>query len=262
MMSWLDIDYNSLQLREIGVWPLFLRIIIVVSSGLVFMVLLYCLWFAPKIELLTRHKSFLYDKCMDLSTQKNMLSTLNVDKNALSKLQIQYESFANDLQINCMSELLDKISELVVDNNMKITSVKIYESIIPSNLYQISAVELSAEASYHQIAAFMTSVAMYLPMLGIDSMVIGNNRVDVKFNVYFEISKEIIHELNINHDTIAIPKIMYHCKNLRSPFAEILDSNVSAEAGIKVGSMRNNNNCYSLIKDNFGTVHMVLDNDY
>lgn len=258
MISLLNIDYNSLQLKEIGVWPLLLRLVVVALSGLVVMIMLYCFWLAAKIDLLNRQKVSIADKKEEISIQKNNLLDFYANKKRIAQLQLVYETYLNNMQIENMSILLDKLTKLAVLNELKVLSIKIDDPVSPVNIYRIFYINLSVATDYHKFAMFMSNIAMQFPILSVDRVTMSSAKVDIKLVAYFEIIPEEKTTSDVTQRGRISP-VVYHGQNLRSPFTANLGALVAPESGVRVGSLETPQQRYVLIKDQYGTVHMVID---
>lgn len=155
-----EIDFSSLEFREIGSWPLILRIASIIGACIVLIIAIYFLIFDSEIESLKKSIADLEKKRSEFKEQYTMAVNLDAYKDQMKEMQSAYQEYVKQLPSSSnIPELIDSLTKIGESNGLKINSIKLGDSKLIDNFYMSLPLTLSINGGYHNIGIFISETA-------------------------------------------------------------------------------------------------------
>ena len=150
---------DQLELNSVGSWPVLIKAGVVALLVLVIALLGYFFWITDKRDTYGREKS----KEVDLKSQYEQKAYEAKNLDALRKqrdeAQASFGALLRQLPIDTeVPGLLEDITNAALESNLKIESVDLQEEH-PAEFYIELPISIKVEGSYHDLGAFVSSVA-------------------------------------------------------------------------------------------------------
>lgn len=155
-----EIDFSSLEIREIGTWPLVLRIIIIFTASVLTIIAVYFFIIASYMQKLDTQKSQLLEKHKEFKEKYNMAVNLDSYKQQMLEMQGMYTEYLKALPASSdIPSLVDVISRLGENNNLKFDSIKIGNAKIASDFYMVLPIDFIITGVYGNIGKFISDLS-------------------------------------------------------------------------------------------------------
>jgi len=155
-----DIDFSSLEIRDIGTWPFILRMAIVIAAGLLSIIVVYFLVIQSHMEALDLQEAQLAEKRAEFQSKYTMAVNLDAYKQQMIEMQGMYKEYLKALPATSdIPDLIDGISRLGERNNLKFGSIKIGDAKISSGFYMELPIDLDITGSYNNIGNFISDLS-------------------------------------------------------------------------------------------------------
>lgn len=155
-----EIDFSTLEVREIGSWPLILRVGVVAACAILSSFLVYFFILSAQFDALTNAEKQLQDKKNDFKQKYNMAVNLDAYKKQMEEMQLAYKDFLKELPSSSnVPELVDSISKLGENNALKFNSIKIGDAKAAAGFYMELPITLNVVGTYHNFGKFVTDLS-------------------------------------------------------------------------------------------------------
>ncbi len=155
-----QIDFSSLEIREIGAWPAVLRGAVVAVVVVIAMVAVYFLVFETELTALDAAQKQLTDKYAEFKGQYNAAVNIDAYRTQMSDMENAYKEYINELPASSnIPELIDALTKLGEKNDLKINFIKIGDPKLVSGFYMALPLSLNVSGGYHNFGLFISDVA-------------------------------------------------------------------------------------------------------
>ena len=252
MLALLDIDFNKLQFKNIGSWPILLRIGFLCCSAIVFTMVVYFIYFEPKLILLNRNKFLLNDKNNTYMKDYNAMLQLQNIKLQWQLLQDVYDSNCYTHPIITTHSFIERLNMIANVNNVSVIEVNVTELDDIKNSYQVALLELSATGNYQQIAAWL-SMLVQTDIFTIEKLNLNVNRLEIEVKLYIDKEKTSNNLLACNRRV----ENLYHGSNLRNPFINIAQPTEKIIDEVITGYLKDKYRSCVLVRDKLGFIRLI-----
>lgn len=160
-----EFDFSSLDVHEIGAWPLVLRAAVTIVVCIVSVLLVYFFILAASLDSLALQKTQLENKRKDFKEKYNMAINLDAYKKQMQDMQTTYTDLLRELPATSdIPSLVDNISKVGDANNIKITAIKIGDPQSPGGFYMELPISFTLIGAYHNIGKFISQI-LQLPRI-------------------------------------------------------------------------------------------------
>lgn len=155
-----EINFSELQIREIGMWPLVLRVGVIALASLITFGILYYFLISSALAGLDAEKLAQAQKRKEYQEKYNLAVNLNAYEEQMVDIQKMYALVLRQLPSDShIPELIEALTRLAERNNIKITSIKLGDPVTLLKAYCELPIELVLTGSYHSIGKFVSDVA-------------------------------------------------------------------------------------------------------
>lgn len=155
-----EIDFSSLEFREVGSWPLLLRIAIVIGVCITTLTIVYFLIFSDELDRLDKAKQQLKTKSTEFKEQYTLAVNIDGYKAQIADMQSAYQEYIRQLPSSSnIPELIDSLTKIGEHNGLKINSIKIGDPKLISGFYMSLPLTLSIMGGYHNIGLFVNETS-------------------------------------------------------------------------------------------------------
>lgn len=252
MLELLDIDFNKLQLKSIGSWPILLRIGLLCCSAIVFTMVAYFIYFEPKLILLNRNELLLNDKNRTYIKDYNTIMQL---QNIKLQWQLLQDLYNNNCYVNPIittQSFIEHLSMIAGVNSVSIIEVNVTELAEVKDSYQVALLDLIAAGDYQQIATWL-SMLVQTDIFTIEKFNLRVNRLEVEVKLYIDKEKTLNNLLACNRRI----ETLYHGNNLRNPFVNVSQPAENIIDEIIIGYLKDKYRSCVLVRDNLGFIRLI-----
>lgn len=154
-----QIDFSTLDFREIGSWPLILRGAVIGAAVIVAMILTYYLVFSKELDDLSAAQQQVADKYKEYKDQYNEAVNLDAYKKQLSDMQNAYQDYIKELPSESnIPELIDTLTKAGERNGLKFNFIKIGDPKLISGFYMSLPISLNVSGGYHNFGLFISEI--------------------------------------------------------------------------------------------------------
>ena len=154
-----EIDFSSLELKEVGTWPLILRVAVIISASILVFVLVYFLLLTGALEGLVAVEKKLENKKKDFKDQYTQAINLDAFKSQMTEMQAAYQDYINELpSASNIPELIDTMTKLGERSGLKFNSIKPGAEEMVDGFYMTLPLTLNVSGSYHNFGLFVSEV--------------------------------------------------------------------------------------------------------
>lgn len=155
-----EIDFSSLELREIGDWPWPLRVIIILFACVLAIVGVYFFVLSSEFAVLETQKVQLESKRKDFKDKYTMAVNLDAYKQQLVEMQNTYKELLKELPATSdIPDLIDNISKIGDSNGIKFSSIKIGDAQASSGFYMELPISFALTGTYHNFGKFINDIS-------------------------------------------------------------------------------------------------------
>lgn len=219
-------DFSTLQIKEIGVWPLWLRGIVILIIILLLTVIMHYLLWTPKLHVLSLKKKQLQNSCNTFTEQHAKSKHIEATKQYIIAMQQQYANYAQYTSADSMADCISNLTKLADRNGLRISAIK------PGDV----AMQVVMVGAYHAFAKFISEMFTLPVPLGVGDFIIyreenlDSNTDQLLINITINWKNNI----PLTTEPLASPEpyvsAVYTAYNLRSPFyknikkSEVIDN--------------------------------------
>lgn len=155
-----EINFSELEIREIGLWPLVLRIPVIIAIGVLTVVGMYFLMIKDLTqELETQHK-LEDDKRAEFKTKFNLAANLDAYRKQMVDIEASYKQVSRELpSASQVPQLIDTISQEAQTNGLIAQSLKPGDEKNLSGFYKQLPISIVLSGNYNGIAGFVSGLA-------------------------------------------------------------------------------------------------------
>ena len=154
-----DFDFNNIDINNVGGWPGAIKVILLV---LIFSLLLaggYFLYLTDKQELLTKVESKELDLKLDYEDKAAQSANLEEYRQQKVEMETTFGTLLRQLPSDTeVPGLLEDITLSALQHNLKIGSIDL-KAESRAEFYIELPIDINVEGSYHDMGAFVSSVA-------------------------------------------------------------------------------------------------------
>lgn len=155
-----EIDFSSLEIKEIGAWPFILRAAVVAAAVIVAMVATYFLLFSSELDTLSDTQKKLDDKKKEFKDQYTQAINLDAFKAQMEQMQSAYQEYVNELpSASNIPELIDTLTKIGERSGLIFSSIKIGEPKLVAGFYMMLPLTINVTGTYHNFGIFVSEVA-------------------------------------------------------------------------------------------------------
>lgn len=159
-MNLQEIDFSSLEVKEIGQWPILLRILVVCMVALVTFGLAYFFLIQDKIANLETQFAQEEDKRNEFKTKYNLAANLTAYEKQMIEIKETYKNLLNELPSSeQLPELIENITRQAENNGLKYDSIKPGEAKSLLGFYKELPIDLILTGNYHGFGGFVSDVS-------------------------------------------------------------------------------------------------------
>lgn len=156
-----EIDFSSLEFKEIGSWPLLLQVAINIATIIIVIVIVYIFMLAPKLDDLNSDISKLDETKKNFKDKYNLIINFDAYKEQMQQIQGAVNGLVEEIPATSdIPSLVDSISKLGETNNLKFVAIKIGEPKAASGFYMELPISLNIVGTYHNLGEFLSDVSM------------------------------------------------------------------------------------------------------
>lgn len=154
-----EIDFSSLEIKEIGAWPLVLRVAAIAGVVLVAMIASYFLVFSSELgDLSDAHKK-LDDKKKEFKDQYAQAINLDAFKAQMSEMETAYQEYVNELpSASNIPELIDTLTKIGERSGLTFSSIKIGDPKLVAGFYMMLPLTINVTGTYHNFGIFVSEI--------------------------------------------------------------------------------------------------------
>lgn len=155
-----EIDFSSLEIKEIGTWPFVLRVAVIAAAVIVAMVATYFLVFDSELITLSDTQKKLEDKKKEFKDQYTQAINLDAFKAQMEQMQSAYREYVNELpSASNIPELIDTLTKIGERSGLVFSSIKIGEPKLVAGFYMMLPLTINVTGTYHNFGIFVSEVA-------------------------------------------------------------------------------------------------------
>ncbi len=155
-----SIDFSQLELREIGSWPRPLRIGLIVAAGLIGIALMYFILLKSQIEELELVQIQQEEKRKEFKDKYSKAVNLDAYKQQMLQIQDAYKIMLKQLPDSShVPELIDSISRIATNNNLKFESIKPGDPKSVLGFYKELPIDIKVIGTYHSFGKFVSDIS-------------------------------------------------------------------------------------------------------
>lgn len=155
-----EIDFSSLEIKEIGAWPLILRVAVIAAAVLAVMVASYFLVFASELGDLSDAQTKLDAKKKEFKDQYSQAINLDVFKTQMNEMQTAYQEYVNELpSASNIPELIDNLTKIGERSGLIFSSIKIGDPKLVAGFYMMLPLTINVIGTYHNFGIFVSEIA-------------------------------------------------------------------------------------------------------
>jgi type IV pilus assembly protein PilO len=151
------IDFDDLQIREIGSWPLALRIVILFAVVLASLLLFNNLLVSSSLSDINNQQSTIHKLEQDYVVKNNIAANLDEYRAQMQQIQAIYDTAINEIPASAkIASLITQISNL---EGLKYELIKPGTSSSKDNLLMELPINLRVVGTYHGFGRFLSRLA-------------------------------------------------------------------------------------------------------
>ncbi len=155
-----EIDFSSLEIKEIGAWPLILRVAVLVAAAIVTVILMFFLIFMSELEALSTAEQNLETKKKEFQDQYTMAVNVDAYQAQMKQIEEEYDAYIKQLPASSnIPELIDSLTKIGERNNLFINSIKLGDPKLIADFYMELPLTISVVGGYHNIGLFVNETA-------------------------------------------------------------------------------------------------------
>jgi Tfp pilus assembly protein PilO len=188
-------DFNTLQIKEIGVWPLWVKGMTVLVAMVFAMLLIYYFFIEPQLHALDFKRKQLTNDCKIFAEQYSKFINVNVVQQQIIFMRGRYVAYTKVPGIASVADCIESLTKLADQNHLQITTIKPGEVDISAEFYKLVAIHLMMVGTYHEFARFISGIAAFAGVVGMGDFVISReDNIDddteqlvINVNIYLEV---------------------------------------------------------------------------
>ncbi len=155
-----EIDFSSLELRDIGTWPLILRVAMIIGAGLLAIVGVYFIVLESQLTILDAQEIQLQAKRTEFKEKYTMAVNLDAYKQQMVEMQSMYKDYLKALpSTSDIPDLIDSVSRLGEKNALKFGSIRVGDAKVASGFYIEMPIEFVITGTYNNIGSFISDLS-------------------------------------------------------------------------------------------------------
>lgn len=154
------IDFSTLEIKEIGLWPLILRIIIMVLVSVLTLVAAYYLVLKDKFELIDKQHGQEEEKRKEFKEKYNLAANLSAYEKQMIEVKERYKQLLQELpSSDQLPELIDNITRQAENNGLKYQSIKPGAAKSLLGFYKELPIDLVVSGTYNGFGGFVSDLS-------------------------------------------------------------------------------------------------------
>lgn len=174
-MNLLSVDLETLEFSKIGLWPKRIRVLLIITIGLLMCVFEILFYVAPIFEHYTVQKKERLELQTLFEKTNEQAAHLSEYKQQVFIVKETLDTLTRQLPIDSgQAELLEELSQLATSCGLSFCSIKPLAEET-KDFYKALPIELSLTGSYHSLGMFLSHVSGMQRMITIHDFKIGIN---------------------------------------------------------------------------------------
>lgn len=155
-----EINFSELELREIGLWPLILRVLVIFTAGALTFAAIYFFLLSDQMQNLETQSKLEDDKRAEFKTKYNLAANLDAYRKQMVDIEASYKQVARELPSSSqVPQLVDTISQEAQINGLTADSIKPGEEKSLSGFYKQLPLNLVLSGTYNGIGGFVSDMS-------------------------------------------------------------------------------------------------------
>ena len=155
-----SIDFSELEARDIGSWPLVLRVAVIAAASIAAVFLVYILILSGQLESLDAAQTLEDSKRKEFKEKFNMAENLDAYVKQMAEMNDSYKGLLKQIPSDSnIPELIDNITKIADKNHLKFQSIKLGEAQNLSGFYKELPIDFILLGTYHNFGRFISDLS-------------------------------------------------------------------------------------------------------
>ncbi len=155
-----EIDFRSLDVKEMGLWPPILRMAVFVAVGIATLIAGYIIILSHQITLLDTQDQQEISKRKEFQDKYNLAANLTAYEKQMVEIKSSYKKTLRELPLSdLLPELIDNISQIAKDNNVKPKAIKPGKEVAILGFYKEMPIGLVLDGFYNGFGGFISDIS-------------------------------------------------------------------------------------------------------
>lgn len=155
-----EIDFSNLDFKEMGAWPLVMQVAVNVLVVILIIILASVFIFSAEIDTLNASLTKLDVAQKNFKEKYGTVVNFDAYKDQMKQMQNTFNEFVQELPPSSnIPALIDSISKIGEENNLKFAFIKIGEAKPGSGFYMELPITLGITGTYHNLGSFVSDIS-------------------------------------------------------------------------------------------------------
>lgn len=155
-----EIDFRSLDFKEVGLWPLVLRIGLIIAAAILAIILSYMFIISEQVSSLDMQAQQEQDKRKEFQDKYNLAANLSAYEKQMIEIKESYKKTLRELpQSDLLPELIDTISQIAENNGVKARSIKPGTEMVQLGFYKEMPIFIVLDGDYNGFGGFISDIS-------------------------------------------------------------------------------------------------------
>jgi type IV pilus assembly protein PilO len=181
-----EINFNDLDIKSVGEWPLILRIGILAAIALITLIAAYFFVIKSELATLTTQDKLNETKRKEFQDKYNLAANLDAYQKQMQVIKNSYKASLNELPASDeLPELIESIAIQAEANGLIVQTIKPGEPKAVLGFYKELPIKLTLQGTYNQFGSFISDIAKIPRIITIHDFSIkrGGNKNDPTSNI-------------------------------------------------------------------------------
>lgn len=155
-----DINFQELNIKEIGLWPLLLRVLVIITVCAIIVIVAYFFVVSKQLTQLETERSLNITKRKEFQEKYNLAANLSAYEQQMVAIKESYKETLKELpSSDQLAELIDNISKQAEANDLITQSIKPGEPKSVLGFYKELPITLVLRGSYNGFGSFISDIS-------------------------------------------------------------------------------------------------------
>lgn len=155
-----EIDFSELEIREIGIWPLILRVVVIVAACIATLTLSFVFIWRSQFNVLVDQNKQIADKLNEFKDKYSKAVHLDAYEKQSITVQHAYKTLFSELPTSDqIPELLDNVSREAENNGLQYQSIHPGETTSEMGFYKSMPIDMDLSGTYKGFGGFVSDLA-------------------------------------------------------------------------------------------------------